>query len=110
MINHVLKLVKNIEESDKCTSQLVPMELVSILEEGKSDKDAIGRFLIELRNRNIRFDFEPEAVSGYRKAYGLIKQEDKTEAEKIYYGLIFVGKIHRITDTEVQSLLKRLKL
>lgn len=106
MIELVNRLVMNIESSSKQSKELIPAELISILESFEIRE--ISRFFVESRKEGLIFSGSREPVRVAQQAYDLVK-ESTNRSDKVFYSLLFVGLMYKVTyDTVRVILLERL--
>lgn len=104
LLDKLETLIENIIKSSEIRGDLVPVELIDMLDPS-SASDSIGDFILTLRKKDYVFSADLEEVSSYEEAFERVKSSSSKE-EQIYYALLFLSGFNKVTKPSVVNILK----
>lgn len=105
MLGKLDELIANIENADSVSVQLIPIELIETFE--RYYAPSIGKLMLQLKRRGVKFDFYEVPVRTYQKAFELVKQSETYE-EKLIYSLKFLGLFNRVVSEGTEKFINTL--
>jgi hypothetical protein len=103
MLQKLDTLIRRIEESEEPSLSLISLDLVEVFETYYAP--SIGRMMVQLRGKSVRFDFEVKEVKDHKEAFDLVKSAD-SYGQKVIYSLKFLGLFNRAASKGTEKFVK----